>query len=129
MKNRSLILLPLVVLAAITLGITVFISYIKQPCPPPVKLNNIPTSAFWVGGCDGGLWYELLNRKDSIYTFKIYNDFNGQIVSEGDFRTSGKCYEDLKNQKIQDLITHSTVDKIYVITNVDGKYCYLERVK
>ena len=62
-------------------------------------------------------------------SFIITNNFLILILPEGDLRTNGKCYEDLKNQKIQDLISHSTVDKIYVITNIDGKYCYLERVK
>ena len=33
------------------------------PCPPPPKPQDVPISAVYIGGCDGGDWIELVSIK------------------------------------------------------------------
>ncbi len=130
MKTQKYLIISIAVIFILIVIMTVYYytNMLKKPCPPPQRVENIPTTTFWVGGCDGGLWYEQIENNDSIYKFKIYNDFNGKIISEGNFRINGNCFRLLKGKEIRDLISHSTNDRIYLTLSDEGKYCYLEKV-
>ncbi len=50
------------------------------------KLDNVPDSAIWAGGVDGGNWF-YCQEYDEAYKYKctVYNDYNGAILAVGDF--------------------------------------------
>lgn len=55
----------------------------KTEITVPDRPNNVPNSAFWQGGVDGGAWY--MCKKLSIkfkYSCKVYN-FNGELETKG----------------------------------------------
>lgn len=126
MKNKTIFFALFAIAIVIIITLVIF-NIMKKPCLPPERVNKVPSSAFWIGGCDGGLWYELVYQKDSIFNFRIYNDFDGRIITEGDFIISNNCYKQIIGAKIQDLISHSTNDKIYLLVKNNDKYCYLEK--
>lgn len=52
----------------------------------PDKPENVPESAFWQGGLDGGAWYQCSATKRELrYYCTVYNDFTGEIIIEDDF--------------------------------------------
>lgn len=52
----------------------------------PERLINIPKNTIWGGHLDGGFWFELMKKYDnSKYRFRIYNDYNGNLVLDADF--------------------------------------------
>lgn len=53
----------------------------------PSKPSNVPANAFFVGGKDGGVFLRCVRNFDNtkIYRCTIYNDFNGEVWSEGIF--------------------------------------------
>lgn len=52
----------------------------------PNKPKNVPISAIWSGAQDGGYWYELVDIKDSIYRFKVYSDYDGELLLDADYK-------------------------------------------
>lgn len=57
----------------------------RLPCPQPERPTGVPYQAVWKGGCDGGLWIQLLETKENKFRFKIYHDFNGELLLDADF--------------------------------------------
>jgi len=58
----------------------------KKKVGEPCRLKNIPTHAIWGGHLDGGFWFEFVKKYDEIkYRFRIYNDYNGELVLDADF--------------------------------------------
>lgn len=55
------------------------------PVKPPERLDNIPSSAIWYGGRDGGVWIDFIsiNNNDSCYKCFMYNDWSGNEYSQG----------------------------------------------
>jgi hypothetical protein len=92
MKSKALIYI-IGVISGIILGIIGIFFYFdwafNQPCPEPVKPANVPLSAVWIGGCDGGNWIELVSIKDNKIRFKIYRDWNGDLILDSDFKYDG----------------------------------------
>ena len=77
-----------VVLGVIVLAVILYFSVsIKMGggCPPPEKPNVVPKSAAWVGGCDGGNWIELVSIEQEKVRFRIYRDWNGDLILDADF--------------------------------------------
>lgn len=52
----------------------------------PNRPTDVPISAIWSGGQDGGYWYELVNIKDSIYRFRVYSDYDGELCLDADYK-------------------------------------------
>jgi hypothetical protein len=59
--------------------------FFNQPCTPPDKPKNVPDKAIWKGGCDGGNWVELISIDKQKIRFKIYRDWNGELILDADF--------------------------------------------
>ena len=62
-----------------------------------MRPNNVPSSAEWKGGPDGGYWIEFKNKTNDTVHFKIYNDYTGELLTNSDF-----IIEDHRNLKISD---------------------------
>ena len=86
MKNK---LKKLCITFIILLIVPVFtlIYFIYKPCKAiaPEKYKNIPASAIWKGGCDGGCWIELVNNRLDTFRFRIYHDSDGTLWSDCDY--------------------------------------------
>jgi hypothetical protein len=82
----------LIILAVIVLLGVLFFKYVSfdAPCLPPEKPTNVPASAVWKGGCDGGSWIELVSIKEDKIRFRIYRDWNGKLILDADFE-NGDC--------------------------------------
>jgi len=74
-------------IAGIVLATIVFMIYIwytdTSKCIPeiPERINQIPETARWIGGCDGGHWY-IINKmqpNENRYEIAIYFDYNGEL--------------------------------------------------
>ncbi len=78
---KKLFYVPLIFLI---LGCTNEDSTVKASAPD--RPENVPKSAFWQGGLDGGAWYQCSNtKKDLQYYCTIYNDFTGEIIIQDNF--------------------------------------------
>ena len=77
----------LVVLAVVVLLVVLIFKYgsFGNGCPPPDKPKNVPITAVWKGDCDGGSWIELVVIKKDKYRFRIYRDWNGELILDADF--------------------------------------------
>jgi hypothetical protein len=53
---------------------------------PPERPEPVPKTAIWSGGCDGGIWIELVEIKENKYRFRIYLDWNGELLMDADFK-------------------------------------------
>lgn len=63
---------------------------LKQPCKRWEKPKNVPISAIWKGGCDGGNWIELVDIRTDTIRFRIYRDWSGELILDADF-VLGNC--------------------------------------
>ncbi len=88
-KIRNVIIVFL--LLVICLIVLVTNVYIKIQYYPTTNVPNhpagVPLSAVWFGGPDGGTFFDLVEIKnDSIYRFKIYGDYTGDLMMDADFK-------------------------------------------
>jgi len=51
---------------------------------PPERPSNIPENSVWVGGPDGGLFYEVVNKDSISLRMRIYYE-NGALIEDGIF--------------------------------------------
>ena len=59
----------------------------------PQRHNNIPSSAAWSGGPDGGAWYDCENIKKLDYSCTIYNEYTGEVEGKGEFELKAYYYD------------------------------------
>lgn len=59
--------------------------FFSQPCQPPDKPSQVPAEAVWLGGCDGGSWMELVSIEKDQARFRVYRDWNGDLILDADF--------------------------------------------
>lgn len=57
----------------------------NNPMPPKI-LPNIPKTSFWIGGVDGGNWFNIRRIKNNIYYIEIYNDVDGSLDEKGYYK-------------------------------------------
>lgn len=105
-------LLPLFIcLAIFAVVLTWFIVSIETtPCvaTPPQHFDPIASSAKWIGGCDGGFWFDVLDIDtiNSKYTISIHNDYNGNLIAIDQYVKSNDCSRNYttKEQLYSDII-------------------------
>jgi hypothetical protein len=86
MKAMKKVLIIIAIVIAVLVGLFVkFVSF-NAPCPPPEKTKDVPAEAVWKGGCDGGNWVELVALKEDTVRFRIYRDWNGELILDADFK-------------------------------------------
>jgi len=120
----------------IKLNISLILSFIlTTSCIETSKSNipkrpiNVPISSFWIGGYDGGQWYKI-SQIDSIAEvvhFVIYNDNDGSIVSNKNFKLNCNRNVPFQWQKIQDCINGFDGNRILLNEiSSDKSWCYFE---
>ena len=81
---KILILLIGVIFIFLIFYVTTIIS-IGEGCDPPDKPAKVPVDAIWKGDCDGGYWVELVKLQKDKVRFRIYRDWNGDLIYDADF--------------------------------------------
>lgn len=122
MKTKLLYLFAGIIIA----GMVLFFTWLfKRPCEQWKKPENVPVSAIWKGGCDGGIWVELVDIKADTIRFRIYQDWNGELLLDADF-VSENC-DDLLLTKTtwNEYIDYFDGTKIYSKIQVGGSCCRL----
>lgn len=116
----------LYLLVGIIIFIVLFIIWLfKRPCEQWKRPTNVPVSAVWKGGCDGGNWMELVDIKDDTIRLRIYRDWNGELILDADFVS-----ENCKNLHPTVANWNKYIDyfdgtKIYSKNQLDSSYCRL----
>jgi hypothetical protein len=111
------------------LGTFCIIDYIRfKTFEIPEKVTNIPTDAKWVGGIDGGEWFYLRSKQDSIYYIEIYDDYTGAKIYDAGFVACKICMEKVDSiENIMLYITSFNGQHISLkILDENNKNCYLE---
>jgi hypothetical protein len=124
MKTKLLYLFAGIIIAIVSTILFIYWQF-NQPCVEPNKPNNVPASAVWKGGCDGGTWVELVDIRADTIRFRIYHDWNGNLELDADF-----IYENcngLKLTKANWIEYVSDFDGIKLYTNfvINNSYCRL----
>jgi len=97
----------------------------KQPCKEWEKPANVPVSAIWKGGCDGGNWVELVDIKADTIRFRIYSDWNGDLILDADFVSENCNNLLLTKANWSEYITYFDGTKLYSKIQLDSGYSHL----
>ena len=81
MKKKTI-----VIIAVLVLAVVFWKWFFNQPCLPPERPDSVPKEAIWKGDCDGGNWIELVNIDKDNVRFRIYRDWNGDLILDADFK-------------------------------------------
>lgn len=75
----------LIFLLVVVFGFLFWKWFFNQPCLPPDRPDALPKEAVWKGGCDGGNWIEFVSIEKEKIRFRIYRDWNGELILDADF--------------------------------------------
>ena len=97
---------------------------------PPDRVEGIPPDAVWHGGPDGGYWFKVIEKPDSLtFKFHLYDDVTGNLIDTGKYTVKGDCKESIGEiQDIQKVIDCYAGDRI-LLHLLNKKNCYLQRVR
>lgn len=110
----------------VIVSIILFIAWLfYRPCGEWEKPSNVPVSAVWKGGCDGGNWMELVDIKADTIRFKIYRDWNGDLMLDADFVYENCNGLQLTKTNWVQYISFFDGTKLYTRVVVNGHYCRL----
>ena len=108
---------------------------LKQPCSSPPKPNNLSDTVMWSGDCDGGNWIELVDIKDNVYRFRIYQDYDGVLLMDADFmlKNCNNKVIDMENWQTRVCCYSNSMDSLVRlgIKNIGNEDCnngYLESI-
>lgn len=93
------------------------------------RLKNIPENAFWIGGLDGGNWYsiEKIDSVEQKVHFKIYNDYNGEVIVDKDFNLNCNSTNRLNWKDLKSEINSFDGETVQLRTiDNENRYCYFE---
>ncbi len=127
--KKIFIIIPLVIIGSVVVLIYL-IAYLRNlPASPPERVGNIPLTAVWRGGQDGGMWFDVVKVKnDSIFNIRVYMDIDGRIVEDGDFVANKEAMDEISKVKdVRDLIT-AYFNNIYIRTS-NNKVLGLKKIR
>jgi len=120
MKTKMLYLFA----GIIIVGMVLFITWLfNRPCEQWEKPSNVPVSAVWKGGCDGGNWVELVDVKADTIRLRIYRDWNGDLILDADFVSENCNNLQLTEENWNEFISYFDGKKIYSKIQSDSSYC------
>lgn len=72
--------------------VIIVMQFYKPKAEQPERPNNVPTTAIWDGGVDGGNWIDcqLVDSLQNIFYCTVYEDFNGEILFKGKMKLEGE---------------------------------------
>ena len=124
MKNKKKLIFWLITIFII-LSVGFYLGLLTSNNPKlPERLDNVPKTATWIGGVDGGFWYDIVsvNEKKKTYRFRIFNDIDGKLVIYADFKKDSLCDREYPLDKgILQKINYFDYEKIGLIENCELK--------
>ena len=120
-KRKKLIIVSIAIILIFTVGFYIWLMTNNNP-KSPKRFANVPQSATWIGGVDEGFWYDIISidKEKKTYRFRIYNDYEGDLVMDADFKKDSSCNKNYAlNKSIIQKINFFNFDKISMIDNCD----------
>ena len=62
----------------------------KRAASAPQRPADVPSSAVWVGGSDGGVFLDCTPTANSLYSCSVFNDTTGDVLGSGVFAVEGR---------------------------------------
>ena len=100
-----------VLLAGVVITLTVFtylLSY--RECPTPERPEKLPEAAVWFGGCDGGNWLDYMGAKEDGYQFRVFRDWDGELMLDAIFIFEACSYLELNKSNWSKHVSYFMVD-------------------
>lgn len=107
-------ILGIVILAVVALALFFFGTiYYKwetntSPCIPevPDRVGEIPGTARWIGGCDGGHWFNIeeIQAENNRYRIAVYFDYNGELYVNEYFQLKCKKRYNTSKELLDDIL-------------------------
>jgi hypothetical protein len=92
-RNRGRVVLFAAIGLAVLLAVGIAVIYLLygEPDTGRTRPANVPASARWYGGQDGGNWIDCFAASDSANHFActIYDDYQGSLIYKGMFALKG----------------------------------------
>jgi len=111
----------IIIIFVIVIGVVGIVFWIlpalNQPCTTiPTRLEQIPSTAFWKGDCDEGFWFEIVSieKKSSLIRIRVYNDYEGKLALDANFKVSNECSELLQVEALKENII--TYEELTILT-------------
>jgi len=120
-KKNKLIFFTIAIISIIAIGFYFWLMTSNNP-KTPERLESIPKSAVWIGGVDEGFWYDIVdvNSIKKTYRFRIYDDYEGDLVIDADFKKDNSCDNEYPLDKsILQKINFFSFDKIGMFDNCE----------
>lgn len=82
----------------------------------PKRPANVPLTAVWTGGAEGGTWIDCRNipNQTNLFLCTIYNDYDGEVIDSALFRIDG---EQISLEELKSLIRFYDGHKIVLKDN------------
>ena len=115
MKNKKNGLILTIIIFLLVIGAFIFVNKINDT---HIRSKNIPKTAIWKGGKDDGFWFDIvqIDRAKKTYRFKIYNEYDGDLVLDANFIKDTNCVINYPlNEQIIDKINYFNFDNIVMI--------------
>lgn len=107
--------------------LTVYFYLNKTVTKPPERLANVPEQAEWVGGADGGSWYQIAKVvSKNTFRVKVYNESNGELGIDTTFILNPDCsFKEIDSALLVKSINGYDGEKILLTLPEKGKRCFL----
>lgn len=122
-KITYYIIITLIIVVSLFFILTITVE--TNVVEPPQKPKNVPETAIWSGGLDGGYWFEFnnYNRKTQEYSFTLYEETAGAIVINDKIIQKDSCIILPVDNRILENINFFANDEIVL------DICTLKKVK
>ena len=111
----------------IILFLAVYFYLSKSVIKPPERLANVPILAKWVGGSDGGSWFQITKAvSKNTFKIKIYNEGTGELEIDTTFILNPECpLKEIDSAILIKSINGYDGTKIELLLPEKGKKCSL----
>jgi hypothetical protein len=111
-NKRKIMRFVLLTAVAFALVVVVTIYYTWEtntsPCIPevPDRIGEIPATARWIGGCDGGHWFNIeeMQPESNKYRVAVYFDYNGKLYVNEYFQLKCKKRYNSYKELLDDIL-------------------------
>jgi hypothetical protein len=130
--TKKILFLLIVILSLLLLGgLAIYIVFsLPIKITVPEEPSNVPESANWYGGPDGGVWIDInqYNDKDNFFYSTMYFDSTGEIWSKGLFKYDYK--DNITLDELKEKINGYYGGDIIILNEIgsDGKYKVLKKI-
>ena len=124
MKKKTIIILS----TFLIILLFAYYLYLSKPVTKtPERLANVPEQAVWVGGADGGNWYQVTKViSKNIFQIKIYNDYTGESEIDTTFILNPDCpLKEIDSATLVKSFNAFDGQKIELLLPKKGKRCSL----